>query len=177
MTGIERQILRKLLEDILADGQHEISVWAKNDYLVERSRDVEIIMAMLSLIRDASIEVYPDQKDQCVGIVWIGFGGGTKVIRDYHVFEIGDLVAGAEKLAEELAEKLKTGVVAEDAQILDYLHLAQEWIQVAHEDLSRPRSKWTRSANAELLRLAQEWLEKATSAITGRLEAPDNQQS
>ena len=177
MTGIERQILRKLLEDILADGQHEISVWAKNDYLIERSRDVETIMAMLSLIRDAAIEVYPDQKDQCVGTVWIGFGRGTKVISDYHAFEIGDLVAGAEKLAEELAEKLKTGVVAEDAQILDYLHLAQEWIQVAHEDLSRPRSKWTRSANAENLRLAQEWLEKATSTITGRLEAPDNQQS
>ena len=173
MTGIERQILRKLLEDILADGQHEISVWAKNDYLVERSRDVETIMAMLSLIRDASIEVYPDQKDQESGTVWIGFGAGTKVIRDYHAFEMGDLVAGAEKLAE----KLKTGVVADDAQILDYLHLAQEWIQVAHEDLSRPRSKWTRSANADNLRLAQEWLEKAASAITGRLEAPDNQQS
>ena len=173
MTGIERQILRKLLEDILADGQHAISVWAKNDYLVERSHDVETIMAMLSLIRGAAIEVYPDQKDQCVGIVWIGFGSGTKVIRDYHAFEMGDLVAGAEKLAE----KLKTGVVAEDAHILDYLHLAQEWIQVARENLSRPRSKWTRSANAENRRLAQEWLEKATSAITGRLEAPDNQQS
>ncbi|MCB0067939.1 MAG: hypothetical protein KDD77_12340 [Caldilineaceae bacterium] len=177
MTGIERQILRKLLEDILADGQHAISVWAKNDYLVERSRDVETIMAMLNLIRDASIEVYPDQEDQEPGTVWISFGRGTKVISDYHIFEIGDLVAGAEKLAEELAEKLKTGVVADDAQILDYLHLAQEWIQVAHEDLSRPRSKWTRSANADNLRLAQEWLEKAASAITGRLEAPDNQQS
>ena len=86
---------------------------------------------------------------------------------------MGDLVAGAEKLAEQL----KTGVVAGDAQILDHLHLAQEWIQVAQEDLSRPRSKWTRSANADNLRLAQEWQEKATSAITGRLEAPNNQQS
>ena len=177
MTGIERQILRKLLEDILADGKHKISVWAKNDYLIERSRDVETIMAMLSLIRDASIEVYPDQEDQDPGVVWIGFGGGTKVIRDYQIFEVGDLVAGAEELAEELAEKLKTGVFCDDAQILDYLHLAQEWIQVATEDLLRPRSKWTRSANADNLRLAQEWLEKAASAITGRLEAPDNQQS
>ena len=42
MNGIERQILRKLLEDILADGQHAISVLAKNDYLVERSRDVVV---------------------------------------------------------------------------------------------------------------------------------------
>lgn len=124
---VERAVVRRAVRDILAAGAgkaqefHEltggnssycISVWDGEEYQVERSRDLDKIMAAIGqcdeetiVVRHATDEGRPEGLK--VGSMYLVYGyGGWDVIADTNDHSMHELLEGANKLADELGNLL-----------------------------------------------------------------------
>jgi len=100
---IERKIVRKLAQDVIAAGR-SISVFDGEAYALKRSRNVADIMAAIGLTCEDTLIVHQDDKDPGATVYLVYGNDGFDVIADYHV-SLEPLLEGATKLAEELEEQ------------------------------------------------------------------------
>lgn len=107
---VERAIIRRAVRDILAadGGAYCISVYDGEEYPVKRSRDLDTIMADIGQCDQEWLYVRTGAKGETkVGGVMLVYGNdGWDVICDYSTGHIETLLAGANKLADELGDIL-----------------------------------------------------------------------
>lgn len=98
-SNIERQIVGRLVEDLLAAGC-SLSVNDGEEVTVKKSTDKPAIYAALSSTDSDYLFVHRpgDKRDPWIRLVW---GNDAAVISDY-LTSLDDLIAGAQALADQL---------------------------------------------------------------------------
>ena len=100
--GIEQQIIRRAVIDILGEG-YKISVHDGGEYTVNRSIDLNLILNSTQTTDSDALVVWDE--DQNIGTVTLIYGNdGHDVIADYSN-SLEEVLKGASLLADELADE------------------------------------------------------------------------
>ncbi|WP_316207493.1 hypothetical protein [Bradyrhizobium sp. SZCCHNR3118] len=99
--AIERRIIRKFVEDAIADG-NTIDVYDDGDFPLRDSADADAILS--NMFATCLETLYLKKDGKRIGCVAFVHGNGHEVISDYTV-NLTELLAGAEALAESLEEE------------------------------------------------------------------------
>ncbi|WP_316200995.1 MULTISPECIES: hypothetical protein [unclassified Bradyrhizobium] len=97
---IERQIAEKVIDDALAAG-YTIDVFDGEEFPLKQSTDREAILKAMFSTEEDRLYLTKDGKR---GWVWFIYGNGYHLISDYTI-NLATVLAGAEKLSEELEEE------------------------------------------------------------------------
>lgn len=100
--GIEQQIIRRAVTDILGKG-YKISLYDGGDFTVKRSTDLNLILNATQTTDRDMLKVY--EGDSLIGTIILIYGNdGHDVIADYSL-SLEEVLKGASLLADELADE------------------------------------------------------------------------
>ena len=101
-SEVERQIVRRLVSDILAKG-YRLSVYDGGEFTVKFSTDATAILDALASTDSDNLIIRRADKSR-VGFVMLIWGNDTDLISDHtDSAEVSGLIAGASALADRLA--------------------------------------------------------------------------
>ena len=100
--GIEQQIIRRAVTDILGKG-YKISLYDGGEFTVKRSTDLNLILNATQTTDRDMLKVY--EGDSLIGTIILIYGNdGHDVIADYSL-SLEEVLKGASLLADELADE------------------------------------------------------------------------
>ena len=130
--GIEQQIIRRAVTDILGKG-YKISLYDGGEFTVKRSTDLNLILNATQTTDRDMLKVYDG--DALIGTIILIYGNdGHDVIADYSL-SLEEVLQGASLLADELADedhefdiKIETiGTISHGADGSDQYVLLTRW--------------------------------------------------